>query len=92
MFRFALGAFSRSNDHMGKLLQHKTVPWHFFIYHNSLFHNDMFYDVQVKEEDVSFFKRLLQGRVVTDEDELINHNTDWLRTVRSLSQLVCFLV
>lgn len=43
---------------------------------------------KVKEEDVSFFKRLLQGRVVTDEDELINHNTDWLRTVRGMSQVM----
>eukprot|EP00794_Sanderia_malayensis_P005501 gene5501-6186_t len=37
---------------------------------------------QIKDEDVSYFKQLLPQRVITDDDELLSHNTDWLKIVR----------
>ena len=38
--------------------------------------------LQVNAKDLQFFEELLPGRVVTDEDELLENNTDWLRIVR----------
>ena len=34
------------------------------------------------KEDVEEFEKIIPGRVVTDEDELLPHNTDWLKMVR----------
>ncbi|XP_065071388.1 D-2-hydroxyglutarate dehydrogenase, mitochondrial-like isoform X1 [Rhopilema esculentum] len=43
---------------------------------------------KVNQSDMMFFDELLPGRVVTDEDELLNHNTDWLRIVRGASKVL----
>ena len=36
----------------------------------------------VNDQDVQYFNKVLQGRVITDKDELEGYNTDWLKTVR----------
>lgn len=43
---------------------------------------------RVTEEDVAFFDQLLQGRIVTEEDELEGANTDWLRICKGSSRLL----
>ncbi|KAG8437061.1 hypothetical protein GDO86_007946 [Hymenochirus boettgeri] len=43
---------------------------------------------EVTDKDLTFFKDLIPGRVVTDEDDLKSHNIDWLRTVRGHSKLL----
>ena len=40
---------------------------------------------QVTEDDVKYFQELLQGRVITDEDELSGANTDWLKICRGMN-------
>ncbi|KAI8795740.1 D-2-hydroxyglutarate dehydrogenase, mitochondrial-like isoform X1 [Biomphalaria glabrata] len=42
----------------------------------------------LSNEDIAFFKKLLPGRVITDESELLPYNTDWLKTVRGASKVV----
>ncbi|KAH9514186.1 D-2-hydroxyglutarate dehydrogenase, mitochondrial [Bulinus truncatus] len=42
----------------------------------------------LSNEDISYFKNILQERVVTDESELLAYNTDWLKTVRGSSKIV----
>jgi len=38
--------------------------------------------IQVTDEDITYFKTILQDRVVTDPDELEFHNKDWLSIVK----------
>ncbi|CAG5136549.1 unnamed protein product [Candidula unifasciata] len=38
--------------------------------------------------DISSFEKILPGRVVTDRDELLYSNTDWLKTVRGESRVL----
>lgn len=42
----------------------------------------------VTDQDIQFFNKVLQGRVITDSDELETYNTDWLKTVRGNSQVL----
>ncbi|RUS80053.1 hypothetical protein EGW08_012170 [Elysia chlorotica] len=42
----------------------------------------------VNDEDIQFFNKVLEGRVITDKDELESHNTDWLKTVKGNSQVL----
>ncbi|GFO13968.1 D-2-hydroxyglutarate dehydrogenase, mitochondrial [Plakobranchus ocellatus] len=42
----------------------------------------------VNDQDIQFFKKVLQGRVTTDSNELEFHNTDWLKTVRGSSKVL----
>ncbi|XP_071805485.1 D-2-hydroxyglutarate dehydrogenase, mitochondrial-like [Asterias amurensis] len=43
---------------------------------------------KITPEDVIFFKELLPQRVVTDEEDLVAHNTDWLGSLRGSSQVL----
>ncbi|XP_071481119.1 D-2-hydroxyglutarate dehydrogenase, mitochondrial-like isoform X1 [Diadema antillarum] len=43
---------------------------------------------KVGEDDVRFFHELLEGRIITDEDELSGANTDWMRICRGSSRLM----
>lgn len=43
---------------------------------------------QVDSKDLQFFEDLLPGRVVTNEDDLLENNTDWLRIVRGFSKVL----
>ncbi|BFZ23388.1 hypothetical protein BsWGS_26427 [Bradybaena similaris] len=38
--------------------------------------------------DIASFEKILPGRVVTDKDELLHSNTDWLKTVRGESRVL----
>lgn len=43
-------------------------------------------------DDLSALKDMVHGRMETDQDDLLEHNTDWLRTLRGqwpLGFLVC---
>ncbi|XP_048360944.1 D-2-hydroxyglutarate dehydrogenase, mitochondrial isoform X1 [Sphaerodactylus townsendi] len=42
----------------------------------------------VSDRDLSFFERLMPGRVMTDADELKPFNVDWLKTVRGCSKVL----
>ncbi|XP_075425609.1 D-2-hydroxyglutarate dehydrogenase, mitochondrial isoform X2 [Ascaphus truei] len=43
---------------------------------------------RVTAQDLHAFQQLVPGRVVTDEEQLRSHNTDWLRTVRGHSEVL----
>ncbi|XP_069474228.1 D-2-hydroxyglutarate dehydrogenase, mitochondrial isoform X1 [Ambystoma mexicanum] len=43
---------------------------------------------EVTNEDLEFFSRLLQGRLVTDPDLLKPFNVDWLKSVRGYSKVL----
>ncbi|KAM4772157.1 D-2-hydroxyglutarate dehydrogenase, mitochondrial isoform 1-T2 [Rhinophrynus dorsalis] len=43
---------------------------------------------QVTTQDLEYFKSVVPGRVITDEDDLKSHNIDWLRTVRGDSKVL----
>ncbi|XP_028293373.1 D-2-hydroxyglutarate dehydrogenase, mitochondrial [Gouania willdenowi] len=43
---------------------------------------------RVSEEDLTFFRRILQNRVITDPDLLESSNVDWLRSVRGSSEVL----
>jgi len=41
-------------------------------------------------DDLSQLKQLVKGRMETDADDLLEHNTDWLRTLRGSSPCVLY--
>lgn len=41
---------------------------------------------QLTDEDIAFFDNLLEGRIITDQDELEGANTDWLRICKGESK------
>ncbi|XP_063965292.1 D-2-hydroxyglutarate dehydrogenase, mitochondrial-like [Lytechinus pictus] len=43
---------------------------------------------QLTDADVTFFDNLLDGRIITDQDELEGANTDWLRICKGSSRLL----
>ncbi|XP_038079242.1 D-2-hydroxyglutarate dehydrogenase, mitochondrial-like [Patiria miniata] len=43
---------------------------------------------RVTDDNVAFFQELLPQRVITDEDDLISSNTDWLGSLRGASQVL----
>ncbi|XP_022090093.1 D-2-hydroxyglutarate dehydrogenase, mitochondrial-like [Acanthaster planci] len=43
---------------------------------------------KVTQNDVAFFQELLPQRVITDEEDLISPNTDWLGSLRGASQVL----
>ncbi|CAL1529799.1 unnamed protein product [Lymnaea stagnalis] len=40
------------------------------------------------DQDIHHFEKIIPGRVITGEDELLGYNTDWLKTVRGSSKVV----